>query len=123
VLSRILADFILLFHFFFVVFAIFGGFLVLYKRWAVWIHVPVVLWAWVVNFVGWICPLTPFENFFRFAAGQEGYGGGFIEHYIVLMIYPGGMTRQMELAAAISILVWNGFVYTFVTFRLWRNQL
>lgn len=121
-LSRVLADTVLFFHFIFVVFAIFGGLLVLYKRWVVWLHIPVVLWSSVVNLAGWICPLTPLENVYRFAAGQAGYEGSFIEHYIGSLVYPGGMTREFELIAGVSILVWNGLVYGFLTYRKLRRR-
>jgi len=115
--SNILADLILLSHFLFVLFAVLGGLFVLYKRWFLWLHLPAVLWSAVVNLAGWICPLTPLENSFRAAAGQAGYQGGFIEHYIAPLIYPGGMTRELELIAGVSVLVWNGLLYTFVIFR------
>jgi hypothetical protein len=120
-LSKLMADMILSFHFVFILFALFGGFLVLYKRWVVWLHVPVVLWSSVVNLSGWICPLTPLENTFRSFAGQSGYGGGFVEHYIAPLIYPGGMPRTLELIAGVSVLAWNGFVYIFVARRVHRR--
>lgn len=119
-LSRVLADMVLFFHFVFVVFAIFGGLIVLYKRWVVWLHIPVVLWSSVVNLVSWTCPLTPLENLFRSAAGQAGYEGGFIVHYLEPLVYPSGMPRKFELIAGVSILVWNGLVYGFLTYRKLR---
>jgi hypothetical protein len=120
-LSRVFADIVLSLHFAFILFGLFGGFLVLYKRRVVWLHAPVVLWSSLVNLAGWICPLTPLENIFRSAAGQSGYGGGFVEHYIAPLIYPGGMPRTLELVAGISVLAWNSFVYLFVVFRLRRR--
>jgi hypothetical protein len=121
-LPRLLADFILLFHFAFIVFAIFGGILVLYKRWILWIHVPVILWASVVNLADWVCPLTPLENMFYSMAGQAGYERGFIEHYITPIVYPNSMPRELELVAGVSILVWNIIVYAFVAFRVRRRH-
>jgi hypothetical protein len=115
--SKILADVILFSHFLFVLFAVLGGLFVLYKRWFLWLHVPAVLWSAVINLAGWICPLTPLENSFRAAAGLAGYKGGFIDHYIAPLVYPGGMTRELELIAGVSVLVWNGLVYAFVIFR------
>jgi hypothetical protein len=120
VLSRLLADIILFFHFAFVVFAIFGGLIVLYKPRVAWVHVPVVLWSAVINLASWICPLTPLENFFRSAAGQAGYKGGFVEHYIAPLVYPGGMPRELEIVAGVSILVWNGFMYIYVA--IWARR-
>ncbi len=119
-ISGILADVVLFSHFIFVLFAISGGLFLFYRRWLLWLHLPVVLWSSVVNLAGWTCPLTPLENSFRAAAGLAGYTGGFIEHYISPLVYPGGMTRKFELVAGVSVLVWNGLVYSFVMLR--RNR-
>jgi hypothetical protein len=119
-LARLFADTILLLHFFFVLFAILGGLAVLYKRRLIWLHVPVVLWSSLVNLAGWTCPLTPLENFFHAAAGQTGYEGGFIEHYIEPLVYPSGMPRNFELIAGVSILVWNLVVYAFLIY--WQRR-
>lgn len=119
-LSRLFADIILFFHFAFVVFAIFGGLIVLYKRRVAWVHVPVVLWSSAINLAGRVCPLTPLENFFRSAAGQAGYKGGFMEHYIMPLIYPGGMPRELEIVAGVSILIWNGFMYLYIA--IWARR-
>ncbi len=110
-LSRILADTVLCIHFLFILFAIFGGLLVLYKKWAAWLHVPTVLWSAIVNLAGWTCPLTPLENFFRECAGEAGYAGGFIQHYIEPLVYPDFMPRKLELIAAFSIVFWNVLIY------------
>ena len=111
-LSRFGADLVLAAHFAFVVLAVAGGVLVYFDaRWA-WLHVPVVLWSSIVNLAGWTCPLTPLEKSLRAHGGGSGYSGGFVEHYIGNAVYPGGMPRQMELIAGISIVVWNGLVYS-----------
>ncbi len=120
-LSRVCADIVLLTHFAFVIFAVLGGFLVLWKSRAAWVHIPVVLWSSVVNLASWVCPLTPLENWFYARAGQSGYRGGFIEHYIEPLVYPAGMQRDMELIAGISVLAWNTVVYAIVLVR-WRRQ-
>lgn len=78
--------------------------------WA-WLHVPVVLWSSAVNLMSWTCPLTPLEKSLRARAGQAGYRGGFIQHYVGRAIYPGGMPRQLELIAGTSVLVGNALVY------------
>ncbi len=116
-LSAALADAVLLFHFLFILFAIFGGFFVLYHKTVVWFHVPVVLWSSIVNLAGLTCPLTPIENYFRSRAGQLGYHGGFVEHYIGQLVYPAAMPRQLELVAAASIIVWNFAVYAFLVWK------
>jgi len=120
-LSKILADIVLLLHFAFVLFAVLGGISVFYRRSLAWLHLPVVLWSAVINLAGWICPLTPLENYFRAQAGQSGYEGGFIQHYIEPLVYPGGMPRNFELIAGISILVGNGLVYA-VILLYWRRR-
>ena len=68
-LPRLLADLILLFHFSFILFVLFGGIIVLYKRWMLWIHIPAILWSSIVNLADWVCPLTPLENMFYSMAG------------------------------------------------------
>jgi hypothetical protein len=110
-IHRIGANLVLLGHFLFVAFAVFGGFAVLHDwRWAI-IHVPVVVWSSVVNLAAWTCPLTPLEKRLRLAANQTGYEGGFIQHYIGPMVYPRGMPRRLELVAGVSIVIWNLMVY------------
>src|SRR5687767_15052835 len=89
-LYRFLADGIVVFHLCFVVFVLFGSLLVL--RWPrmAWVHVPAAVWGVVVEFTGWLCPLTPLENRMRERAGVATYEGGFVEHYIVPVLYPSG---------------------------------
>ncbi|GAB2629049.1 hypothetical protein GCM10009696_36850 [Kocuria himachalensis] len=112
--ARVLAGGVLAFHFLFVLFSLFGGFLVLWKRWLLWFHLPSVLWSCLVNLLSGVCPLTPLENRFRTLAGEAGYAGGFIEHYLGPLVYPGGMPRRLELVAGFSVLGWNAVVYALV---------
>ncbi len=118
-LYRFGADLVLLAHFLFVVFAVFGGVLVWFDLAWAWAHLPVVLWSSVVNLMSWTCPLTPLEKALRLRSGQSGYSGGFIEHYVGGVVYPGGMPRQMELIAGMSIVAWNALVYAGAVL-LWR---
>ncbi len=120
--SKISADTVILFHFAFVFFAVFGGVAVHYKRQVAWFHIPAVLWSSVINLGGWICPLTPLENYFRSKAGLAGYEGGFIEHYIEPLVYPAGMPRNFQLIAGISVVLWNVLVYAFVLLYWKRRQ-
>lgn len=109
--ARIAADLVLLAHFLFAAFAVFGGLLLLDSvQWA-WLHLPAVLWSATINLAGWTCPLTPVEQGLRTRAGQSGYTGGFIQHYVGRAVYPRGMPRQMELIAGISVLAGNALVY------------
>lgn len=117
---RFAASAVLLFHFLFVLCAVFGGFgLLLDPRWA-YVHLPVVLWSSLVNLAGWTCPLTPLENRCRAAAKSGGYPGGFVEHYLGPLVYPGGMPRRLELIAGFSILAWNAAVYAAVYWQITR---
>jgi hypothetical protein len=77
-------------------------------------HLAVVAWSSIVNLAGWTCPLTPLENELRRKAGRAGYKGGFVQHYIGPIVYPGGMPRRMELVAGVAIVLWNGLVYAVV---------
>jgi len=108
---RIAADSVLLAHFIFAAFAVFGGILVAFDFTWAWIHVPVVIWSALVNLMSWTCPLTPLEKRLRVLSGEAGYGGGFIQHYVGRAVYPRGMPRQMELVAGYSVLTGNILVY------------
>ncbi len=112
--ARTLGDLVLAFHFAFIVFAVLGGLLVLWKIWMAWLHLPSVLWSAFANLFNQVCPLTPLENRFRYLAGQAGYEGGFIQHYIAPVVYPSGMSRAVELMAGFSVLIWNVLVYALV---------
>jgi len=110
-LYRLGADLVLLAHFLFAAFAVLGGVLVFFNSAWAWVHIPVVLWSSVVNLMSWTCPLTPLENALRVRAGQSGYPGGFVQHYIGRAVYPRGMPRRLELVAGVSILAGNALVY------------
>lgn len=108
---RLLADAVVVFHLLFVVFAVVGGWLALRWRWMPWLHLPALAWAALVEFNGWICPLTPLENHFRSAGGAAGYHGGFIEHYLMPVLYPAGLTRDVQLWLGVGLLVINAAAY------------
>lgn len=108
---RVAADLVLLAHFLFAAFAVFGGALVAFDLAWAWLHVPTVIWSGLVNLAGWTCPLTPLEKRLRMLAGQTGYSGGFIQHYVGRAVYPGGMPRRLELVAGCSVLAGNALVY------------
>lgn len=118
---RLLADLVVLTHASFVAFVVFGGLLALWKpRAAPW-HLIALAWGAAVVGFGWICPLTPLENTLRQLAGQEGYQGGFIEHYLMQIIYPPGLTREVQVFLATGLIVGNAIVYGWV-FRRWRGR-
>ncbi len=107
----ILANSILMVHFAFILFVVFGGLLVFYKKWMPLLHIPALSWAVLIEFFGWICPLTPMENHFRVLAGQSGYNQGFIQHYLLKVIYPDGLTRQVQVLLGLGVLILNLLVY------------
>ncbi|MBN2468197.1 MAG: DUF2784 domain-containing protein [Deltaproteobacteria bacterium] len=109
-----LADSVLIIHGVYVAFVVAGGVAALWWRHIIWIHVPAVVWAALVELKGWICPLTPLENWLRCQAGDAGYAGGFVEHYLAPLLYPVGLTREMQVFLGMSVLLGNGAVYWWV---------
>lgn len=115
---QVAADFLMVFHLLFIVFVIFGGILVTRWLWLAILHVPAVTWGVLVEINNWVCVLTPWENQLRKLAGQEGYPGGFVEHYIAPVIYPGGLTPGMQFTMGVSLLTINIFVYGYILYRV-----
>lgn len=117
----LLADMVLAGHLAFILFVVFGGLLVL--RWprAAWLHLPALVWGSWIELTGGICPLTPLENRLRRAAGGPGYEATFIEHYIVPLIYPPGLTHGTQLLLGVALIVWSAGVYGWAIHR-WRRR-
>ncbi|MGH7457752.1 MAG: DUF2784 domain-containing protein [Longimicrobiaceae bacterium] len=115
---HLLADFTVVLHFGFVLFVVLGGLLLL--RWprVAWLHLPAVAWGALIEFAGWLCPLTPLENRFRRLAGERGYEGGFVEHYLTSILYPSGLTRELQLWLGAGVLLLNAAIYAL----LWRRR-
>jgi hypothetical protein len=116
--DRLLADLLVVLHLLFIAFVILGGLSVLYRRWLAWVHLPAALWGILIEATGWICPLTPLENRLRLSAGQQGYHGGFVEHYILPVVYPGGLTRTGQWVIGGLVLAVNIAIYVLVVRRL-----
>ena len=108
--NLLLADLIVFIHFSFILFVIFGGFLALKWRKLIWLHLTAVTWGALIEFAGWICPLTSLENQLRSASGG-GYASGFIEHYIIPVIYPSALTREIQVSLGLAVILLNFFVY------------
>jgi len=110
-LYQLLASVVAIIHFAFIVFVIGGGLLLL--RWPklMWIHLPAAIWGFVIEMMGWYCPLTGIENWLLRRAGREGYSGGFVSHYIFALIYPAGLTRTLEIAIGVFVLIVNVSLY------------
>jgi Protein of Unknown function (DUF2784) len=110
-LYLLLADIVVFIHFTFILFVIFGGLLFLRWRRNVWFHVPAAIWGTLIEFGGWICPLTPLENLFRMKGGAASYQSSFIDHYVLPIIYPETLTRSTQIAFGLVVLIVNLFVY------------
>jgi hypothetical protein len=116
------ADAVVLLHLAFILFVALGGLLAL--RWprVAWAHLPAVIWGTLIELTGWICPLTPLENRLRAAAGDPTYTGGFIDRYIIPIVYPAGLTRGMQLVLAAAVIVVNLFIYGTLVVRRRRRS-
>lgn len=117
-LYRLSADALVLLHLSFILLVLFGGLLVLKWRPALYLHLPALAWGLAVEGLHLQCPLTGWENHLRAAAGDAGYHGGFVEHYIWPLIYPAGLTPQVQLGLGAVVLALNLGVYGFVLWRL-----
>lgn len=118
---RALADLVLVVHLAFVLFVVLGGLLVLKWPRLAWLHVPTAVWGVLIEYKGWICPLTPLENSFRARGGGAGYSGGFIEHYIQPLLYPAGLTRGTQIVLGSLALLVNLTAYGVVIARRSRS--
>lgn len=121
-LARVAADLVVLLHFGFIMFVLAGGLLVLRHPRLAWLHLPAVAWGAGIELSGGICPLTPLENALRRAAGEAGYAGGFIEHYLLPLIYPAGLTREVQIALGLFVLLANVLVYGIAALRRGRRR-
>ncbi len=121
-LYGVLADFVVMVHFAFVLFVVLGGFFVLRCKRCAWLHVPVVLWGALIEFTGWICPLTPLENWLRARGGAVGYRSSFIEHYIFPVLYPTHLTRQLQITLGLLVLGINLGIYAWVLRRAAKSK-
>lgn len=115
---RVLADLVVLVHLAFVVFVLLGGLLALRWRWMPWVHLPAALWGAATELFGWLCPLTPLEIRLRRASGAAGYTGGFVERYLIPVIYPAELTRELQLLLAACVVALNLAIYGLIRHRL-----
>ncbi len=118
---RLSADLVLIVHLVFVMLVVFGGLLVL--RWPrlMWVHVPVVLWGAAIEFIGFVCPLTPLEVWLRKRGGEAGFEGDFIDHYITALLYPDGLTRGLQILLGVLALAPNVAIYGYL-FAKWKRS-
>ncbi|MGV3573338.1 MAG: DUF2784 domain-containing protein [Ramlibacter sp.] len=119
---RVLADAVVVLHLLFVAFAVGGGLLALRWRWMPLLHLPAMAWAGWVEFTGRICPLTPLENHLRAAGGAAGYEGGFVEHYLLPVLYPAALTRELQWTLGMGLLAINLATYAALWWRRSRSR-
>jgi len=117
------ADAIVLLHMAFVIFVVAGGLLVFRWRRVALLHLPAVVWAVLLEFRGWLCPLTPLELKLRASGGQAGYGGGFIEHYILPVLYPVELDKVMQIEIGSLVIAVNIAVYGWLLWRIKNPRL
>jgi hypothetical protein len=118
VIARTLADLVVLVHLTFIGFVTLGGLLALRWRWMPWLHLPAVGWGVLVELFGLTCPLTPLENWLRRLAGMQGYSSGFVERYVLPVVYPAVLTRKSQVVLGALLCVVNATVYLLL---LWRG--
>ena len=119
---NLFADLVVLLHLLFIVFALLGGLLVLWRSFFAWFHIPAALWAAGIEFLGWICPLTPLENILRQKGGAAGYESGFVEYYIMPILYPVSLTRGIQVVLGLVVLSVNIGIYAYVWYRIRQGK-
>ena len=108
---RVLADVTVVLHLAFVLFVVFGGLLVLRRPRLAWVHLPAAAWGAWVELAGWVCPLTPLENWLREPSGEPVYTSGFIERYLVPALYPSSLSREFQWVLGGLVVLINAAVY------------
>ena len=116
-LNRLAADGVLLLHLAFIAFVVLGALLAVRWPWIAFVHLPAAAWGFFVELTGRECPLTYAENALRMRAGQDGYAESFVEHYLLAVVYPDGLTRDVQLVLAVAVVVVNSAIYGWVFHR------
>lgn len=116
-LFRLAADTVLLIHLVFILFALLGAAIAMRWRWIPVVHLPAAIWGFFVELTGRICPLTYLENYLRSMAGESDYTESFIEHYLLAIIYPAGLTRGVQFALAGVVVIINVALYGWLFYR------
>lgn len=113
-----LADLTLALHAMFILFVVLGAVLVLWRRSLIWFHIPCAIWGALIEFKGWICPLTYLENDLRTRAGASGYRGGYIDNYLMPLVYPDGLTSDVQFILGMAVLLINVAMYTLLWYKM-----
>jgi hypothetical protein len=112
------ADAVLLIHFIFILFAAAGGFLALRRPWIAFLQIPAAAWGAFVEIFGKVCPLTYLENYYLVKAGGEGYTKSFVGHYLMPLVYPSGLTREIQYLLAAAVVLLNLAIYGWMICRI-----
>jgi hypothetical protein len=121
-LSRIAADLVLVVHLAFILFVVLGGWLVLRRPWVAWLHLPAAAWGAIIELTGGVCPLTPLENLLRIASGSAGFDGGFIDRYLLPVVYPAAMSRTIQILLGLGVILVNVAFYGALIRRWLRSR-
>lgn len=121
-LYSLAANSLLIVHLLFIVFVVLGGLLVPRWRWLVFLHLPAATWGALIEFRGWLCPLTPWEVQLRRAAGEAGYDTGFLEHYLMPLIYPANLHYDMQVVLGSFVIIINLLIYSWLGLRRIRQR-
>jgi hypothetical protein len=119
---RILADLVVILHLAFIIFVVIGGTLIIRWKWLWVFHLPAAIWGALIEFQGWLCPLTTLEWKLRQIGGQSAYERGFIEHYIVPIVYPDRLTPELQASLGVAVLILNGTIYCLFIWRRRRGK-
>ena len=120
---HIAADLIVVLHFLFVFYVVLGGLGGLWRPKLLRLHLPALIWGVVIEFTGWICPLTPLENLLRQKGGGIGYTGGFVEQFIIPILYPAGLTRNVQILLGSAVIIINLIIYGMIVRRHFRTRI
>lgn len=118
----LLADIVVIIHLAFALFSVFGALLLIRWRKMIWLHLPAAVWAAWIEFSGKICPLTPLENWLRLQGGDIGYSGDFVRHYLLPLLYPSRLTREVQIILGTLVLGLNVAIYAYVLFLRSRSS-
>ena len=119
---RLLADVVVAVHLLLIVCGLLGGLLYYWRKWLIFVHLPLALWISLIEFFDWTCPLTPLEKSLRAAGGEAGYAGGFVEHYLLPVIYPPGLTPDVQIVLGVVAASVNGLVYIAVARSYFKRR-
>ncbi len=115
-------DLVLVVHLAFIIFVVLGGWLVLRRPWVALLHLPAAVWGALIEFTGWVCPLTPLENRLRVASGSGGYDGSFVERHLMPVVYPAALSHTIQIILGLGVILVNAVFYGLLIHRWLRSR-